>query len=123
MSYYPRTDVENDTVTLWSIGSNMPGYMPEADVNYASSWEDAKAIMLGDLRYTLEVVTDQLAGVDVEPDADDYAENLTSAMNDLEMENGPTWGTTVDDSPSGTAYWIEQVVMSVADATEAGIEL
>lgn len=116
------------TVTLWSVGHNMPGYMPMADEpTLCTSWEDAKNALDWEMYYMLDFLMEGIDHEDSEevtPNQEiDWHANLAAARADLATETGPEYGTIVDDCPSGTSYWIVQETMTVAEATEYGVEL
>ena len=111
----PKCDV---SVALLSAGYNMPGYLPEAEPRICLTFEAAKDSLLWEIDSKL----DYLAEGDDDKQNREWIANLHAARADL-VEAVGLWGTIVDDSPSGTSYWIEQVNMTVGEAEDAGIEI
>jgi hypothetical protein len=78
-------------------GHNTPGYLPEADVETFETFEDAKRYMIeymdkeGDFFFDYEG-----------SEGKDLADELSGEMEDLNLDNGPEWGTIVGN----VSYWI-----------------
>lgn len=102
-------------VRVFAVGHNMPGYLPESEVYYCDSWLSAKACMQGDIEHAL----DGLDYCEEGPDVDRWAQNLREAVSDLNrFDTGSEWGMIVDDSPSGTSYWISWQDMTESEWEE-----
>lgn len=74
-------------------GHNMVGYMPESEPLCSGNWEGAKNYMIGEILWQADQTDDW-----------DQAEELSSAAEDLNLHDGPEWGTIVGN----VSYWINQ---------------
>ena len=81
----------NDETTTphYHVGHNMPGYLPESDVFYASDLATAKAYMIADLLH--------------EADYDEnYGDELAGLAEDVNLAGPSGW----DDQVGNLAWWI-----------------
>jgi hypothetical protein len=89
---------ETQTTTTHAIhfhvGWNMPGYLPECDVEMFETFEDAKRYLIG----VMDNEGDYLFDIDRKDDADE----LSAEMQNLNLDNGPEWETIVGN----TSWWI-----------------
>lgn len=107
--------------THYHAGRNMPGYMPEADVETFDTFEDAKRYTIGEL----DRAGDCIQSWGEEHDCDDIpcptygdecpwdiASTYSHTMEELNLSNGPEWGeilpTTGSPHDLGVSYWINQ---------------
>ena len=44
-------------ITRWSVGSNMPGYMPDSSPEHFSNWQDARAYYIEDVARAIDEAT------------------------------------------------------------------
>lgn len=121
------TETESTTVltiaeTHWHSGQNLPGYLPESEVDCAETWEDAKEQMIS----RLVDASDSTATWADEHDCDDVpcptygdscpeqiASSLRFAAEDLNLSDGPEWGDII----GGVSYWITQTPADDCDET------
>ena len=75
----------------------MLGYLPESDVATFATFEDAKQYMIDHMDREGDFYFD--AG---DPEGKDLADELSGDMEDLNLDNGPDWGTIVGN----VSYWI-----------------
>lgn len=76
----------------YTIGWNMPGYLPEMEPYTVDTADEAKRAMIDELRRTADCA-----------DIEDEATELTHVAEDLNLcDVSQGWDTTVYD----TAYWI-----------------
>jgi hypothetical protein len=92
------------TAPHFHVGHNTPGYLPDGDggVNAYRSFGDAKAALIGDLKFTEEYAADETEAENASAAAEDA--NLW-AESDLLLE----WSVTVDNGAEhglGTAFWV-----------------
>lgn len=103
----------NATPVHYHAGHNMPGYLPESDVETFATFADAKSHTIYELNYAAENV-DSWAD---EHDCDDVpcptygddcphdqANALSLAAEDLNLDSGPEWSDVV----AGLAWWINE---------------
>lgn len=109
-----------DSITLWSVGKNMPGYLPMADEpTLCDSWEGAKNSLLWEIDSMLDYLSEgESDDLDPEDEETAWIANLQAARVDLVASEGPEWGTIVDDCPSGTSYWVVQVTVSADEVND-----
>lgn len=103
------TDGAVNIVRVFAVGHNMPGYLPESDVYYCDSWLSARDACESDMVGMLDYLTDWAGFDDPEEEArfKEWEANLRNAIEDLKRwDVGPGYAITVDDSNSGTVYWI-----------------
>lgn len=84
------------TPGAYIVGQNMVGYLPESEPYAYSSWEDAKAGLI----WEVDRAGDHLCDGDEDMRAE--ADELSGEMEDLNLSNGPEWGTVV----GYMSYWI-----------------
>lgn len=79
----------------YTIGWNMPGYLPEMEPYTLDTADEAKRAMIDEMLHTADLA-----------DIEDEAEALTHAAEDLNLEDVSLgWSNTVYDM----AYWIEPI--------------
>lgn len=86
----------------YATGHNTPGYLPEADVHYCETFEEAKSILIHDLKFAEDYA-----------ETEEAAENFAEAAEDVNLWSGPD-SLVVDDRPDnehslGVAYWINEI--------------
>lgn len=88
----------------YAVGHNMPGYLPESDVEIFTEWEDAKRYLIDIMERDADFYDDTARqdGNDENDERHDLAESLSSECEDLNLDNGPEWGTIVGN----VSYWI-----------------
>lgn len=95
---------------VWTAGSNIPGYLPESDIAYFSTWADAKFYMLDWLRQDGDALFESGETEDERALADEYS----AAAEELNLDTGPEWATSLPSSTSqhdlGIVYWISREV-------------
>ena len=84
----------------YCYGSNIAGYLPERDVYYVATFDDAKAGLISDL----------LFDADDEDDAD-YADELSGAAGDVNLWSGADYLYTqrAGEHQLPCAWWIHEV--------------
>lgn len=78
----------------------MVGYLPETDVETYTDWDSAKQSMIDYMEREGDFYFDS--------DDDEYkalADEISSEQQDLNLDNGPEWGTIVGN----VSYWITPV--------------
>lgn len=117
-----------NTITVFSVGYNMPGYLPQADEpTWCETFEDAKASLLWEMNSRVDMLGEDLdlflkPGEYHDPEgaeqAMDWGTALVRSLYDLSVSDGPEWGETVDDCSSGTSYWIVQETTTLTEWEE-----
>lgn len=79
----------------FAVGSNVSGYLPDAEPYMVKTWEEAKQVLIGDLLFE----------ADYGPDDDDTA-TYTRAAEDVALWTTPMGGVN-EISVCGRVYWIE----------------
>jgi hypothetical protein len=79
----------------FAVGSNVPGYLPDAEPHMVKTWEEAKQVLIADLLFE----------ADYGPDDEDTA-SYTRAADDVAAWTTPT-GRVNEISVCGRVYWIE----------------
>jgi hypothetical protein len=91
----------------YSVGHNISVYLPESDVSYAETFEDAKAVLIADL---LEAADDAQSN-----DENTLADELDGLAQDVNLESGPQgftyYSSTNPDSEYDlpTAWWVAEI--------------
>jgi hypothetical protein len=80
--------------TLYAVGHNMVGYLPESDVWYARSFDSARQALIEDM--------DHAADSYEETGERGLVEELSEEVRDLKLSSGPEWSTIVGDY----SYWV-----------------
>lgn len=79
----------------WSVGTNMPGYMPDNEPSEFTAWRDAHGYLLGELERDSE-----------ESDDSEEAENLKETMRRAKSaKRFSEFGETVN----GRHYWLTRL--------------
>ena len=92
----------------FAVGHNMPGYLPESEPWIYTTFGDAKTDLIGTMNNDADFLDDVARGPHSGLDAETKeryhteAEELSAACEDLNLSNGPEWGTTIGN----TSYWI-----------------
>jgi len=108
------------TTGAWVIGSNMPGYLPSGDVYAVEAWEDAWAILRGDMERFAEQDDDMYHELDCgHTDEDDHESECygsTRALLDAILADGERAGDfdhdtdvsigLADNDDRVTIFWI-----------------
>lgn len=108
------------TAVHFHAGHNDAGYLPECDVATFTQWDDAKRYMIDELLSAAE----SMASWGDEHDCDDVPcptygdecpESLAGSMatdaEDLNLESGPEWSTSLSDGRSlPVSWWISVCV-------------
>lgn len=80
----------------YAVGHNMPGYLPESDVWITGDWESAKQYLIDEMDRTGDFFFDT--------DQEDEADALSAEMEDLNLDNGPEWCSSVIGNQ---VWWIQ----------------
>ena len=104
----------SETVQVFTVGHNMPGYLPEADNWSTTDWDSAKRACIDKMERDADFY-DDYADVRGAPEfSHDLAEELSAICEDLNLSGGPDFGAIVGN----VAYWIEPSVITVAEWEE-----
>ena len=87
-------------MTAYCSGHNTAGYLPEGDVSYAPSFDDAKASLIHDLLFHADYADDATSADAFAAAAEDA--NLWSATD-------AEWLLYVEDHGLPVAWWIMEV--------------
>jgi len=91
----------------YACGHNMPGYMPESDVEIFDTFADARDYLVDELRRYADHLADGFGSDDVDADVRD-AESAADTVSGWE---GPD--TTYTDAHPGLAWWIMETYEDV----------
>lgn len=115
----------NATPVHYHAGHNMPGYLPESDVETFATFADAKSHTIYELNYAAENVAtwaDEHDCDDVpcptygDDCPHDQANALSLVAEDLNLDNGPEWGDIV----AGLSWWITECHEDGCEVEEEG---
>lgn len=76
--------------TYYAVGHNLVGYLPESDVWITDDWDSAKGALIEDMLFAADGCEE------------DEAEQLINEAEDLNLSNGPEWGTII----GYTSWWV-----------------
>ena len=82
--------------TLYVVGWNMPGYLPESEPYAYQTWDEAKQALIDELERQADMT---------EPDDEEgqrLADESAGEAEDLNLSNGPEWSTVIGNM----AFWI-----------------
>lgn len=85
----------------FSVGHNVSGYVPESDVHSVRTFEEAKAILLSELKFAEDYA-----------ESETVAEEMSAAAEDMNLWSSPdTLYTRTTDSEHDipTAWWITEL--------------
>lgn len=97
-----QEDPSVNSMFLFTVGHNMPGYLPEADPWSCETWEQAKLVLIDDMEHDLDGLAEMNSGPDHAGDFVGRMGELEEAITDLKEATGPEYGAIVGD----TSYWI-----------------
>lgn len=90
----------------YAVGHNMPGYLPESTVSVVETFEEAKAILIHDLKFQEDYAAD-------ESEAEDYC----AAAEDVNLWSSPD-SIYVGSHPE-LAWWIMETDEEVDEGDES----
>ncbi len=106
--------MQTTTALHFHAGWNLPGYLPENDVECFDSFADAKQYMIDSMLHQADNTTSWAE----EHDCDDVpcptygdscpwqkAQDISNTAEELNLDNGPDWGAFAGD----LGYWINVV--------------
>ena len=94
------TALDTEQQVVYSLGHNMPGYLPDSPGTVVATWAEAKERMIDDLLFFAQYAA-----------TEDDAENFTHEAEDLNLCNGPHCATEVGIE----TFWIEPIWVEDAD--------
>ena len=93
----------NTNSTVYVVGDNLPGYLPERDVQVCRTWADAKQALIDNLLNDQDYCDE------------DEAEEMAAAAEDVNLWNGPDTILV-----ARMAYWVTERAEEDGDFEDEG---
>jgi hypothetical protein len=93
------------TNTNYSVGYNMPGYLPESEPTVCSNIDEAKRLLIGHLLRWADDVDDEVE-----------AEDMTAAAEDVNL-----WSGSDTVYAAGLAWWIQETDEDLEDEDDPSL--